>query len=152
VTGPLPRRSLFGATVRARFATVGFRTRMAPQIRRTAVWRSVNFRTGRARGSLFQISTRRLAGHSAASAANSFSLVNLASPCCRWAACWRGESTDVVRRINDECFHHLQHAHPAVFTARFRVVSIHPSIGRMSQAKSAPILRRRSGNEIMGQG
>jgi hypothetical protein len=55
-------------------ATPPSRLWIAFQIRRTAVLRLVNFLTGTKPGMLFQISTRRLAGHPAVSSFSSVSL------------------------------------------------------------------------------
>src|ERR1019366_4912435 len=74
--------ALAGATGSAGCAASGDRRATAAQIRATAAFRSVNFFTGfrSSKGAtpakLFQVSTRRDAGHSAVSLASSFALEN----------------------------------------------------------------------------
>lgn len=59
---------------------------MAAQVRATAFLRSANFLTGVTPARLLKISTRRLAGHAAASSANALSLVKTSVPSVFWAA------------------------------------------------------------------
>src|SRR5437868_4679870 len=105
---------------------------MAFQIRFTAVWRLVNFRTGLTPGRLFQISTRREAGHFAASFARSVALrkrsvSGLLSASVAEANAVMLLSRSIVKMVISYC----------LLSPDLRLHDIHHSGSKSTQSKSA---------------
>src|SRR6266853_3078000 len=105
---PTLRRGCLGAACLSLLgpdATAGAGLWRAFQIRVTPVWRSVNFLTGCASGSVFQILTSRPPGQPLARAANCSAERKRSTPRCGSASSVESEHRDVVVGIEGKRFH-----------------------------------------------